>query len=86
MIDATAKLQSGLFEGNIRHIGNFDECLAIRKNVGNATIRGKYCTVLVTPSKHSSNEFKKLWDVNEVGFDYWRYVRTSAIIFVDDEV
>lgn len=37
MIDATAKIPSGLLSGNVNQFGDFDECLSIRKPV-----KGKY--------------------------------------------
>lgn len=41
MIDATAKVQAGILYGNIMHVGNYDECLAIDNK---QHVKGKYCT------------------------------------------
>lgn len=48
MLDATAKLQSGVLYGNVMHLGNFDECLEISKKLENNTIKGQYCTAQYT--------------------------------------
>ncbi|CAH1104896.1 unnamed protein product [Psylliodes chrysocephalus] len=56
MLDATGKLQSGIFAGNFFMNGNFDECIDI-KEMRNKTIRGQYCTVLLTPSDRYSHSF-----------------------------
>lgn len=64
LLDSTARLPSGILEGTLTELGNFDECLALRQppEVGGllpsaATApspvdpfnRGQYCTVLVKP-------------------------------------
>lgn len=38
MLDASAKLPSGILSGNANQYGDFDQCLSIRNPV-----RGKYC-------------------------------------------
>ncbi|XP_024941445.1 nose resistant to fluoxetine protein 6 isoform X2 [Cephus cinctus] len=38
--DATAKIPSGLLNGNVNQLGDFDECVGIKGSDG---IRGKYC-------------------------------------------
>lgn len=43
MLDATSKIQSGILEGNINDFGNYDECLAVDKEVEKRHIKGKYC-------------------------------------------
>ncbi|KAH8347530.1 hypothetical protein KR059_012046 [Drosophila kikkawai] len=44
MIDAWGAIPSGLLTGNSYDLGNFDECLNVRKEISAArTIRGKYC-------------------------------------------
>ncbi|XP_033228277.1 O-acyltransferase like protein-like [Belonocnema kinseyi] len=40
MYDATAKMPSGLLNGNVNQLGDFDECLGVEGSEG---IRGKYC-------------------------------------------
>ncbi|CAH0561133.1 unnamed protein product [Brassicogethes aeneus] len=40
MIDAWAKPQAGILNGNLYHMGNFDQCLNIT-----GKISGKYCTI-----------------------------------------
>lgn len=41
MYDASAKLPSGLLNGNINQFGDFDECLNVRNPASDIT--GKYC-------------------------------------------
>ncbi|XP_011502852.1 PREDICTED: nose resistant to fluoxetine protein 6-like [Ceratosolen solmsi marchali] len=40
MFDATAKMPSGLLNGNVNQLGDFDECLGVEGTQG---IRGQYC-------------------------------------------
>ncbi|XP_017046357.1 nose resistant to fluoxetine protein 6 [Drosophila ficusphila] len=47
MIDSWGTIPSGIFTGNVYDLGNFDECINIKKD----TIRGKYCFLEVSPSK-----------------------------------
>ncbi|XP_048511653.1 nose resistant to fluoxetine protein 6-like [Athalia rosae] len=56
MIDATAKFPSGILSGNIRSMGNFDQCLLVQHPAGN--YQGKYCLARLTYSQlpGSNNE------------------------------
>ncbi|XP_047545591.1 nose resistant to fluoxetine protein 6-like [Vanessa atalanta] len=52
MLDATAKIPSGLLQGNGIQLGDFDQCLGIRARVQLDTgsvvkIQGKYCLAMV---------------------------------------
>lgn len=55
MLDASAKLPSGLLEGTLSELGNFDECLAIEHQLEGPTggqprlTRGQYCSLQVKP-------------------------------------
>ncbi|EDX06872.1 nose resistant to fluoxetine protein 6 [Drosophila simulans] len=53
MIDAWGSIPSGLLTGNSYDLGNFDECLNIRKEIidQKRTIQGKYCFLSVSPAK-----------------------------------
>ncbi|KAH8247743.1 hypothetical protein KR038_009248 [Drosophila bunnanda] len=52
MIDAWGSIPSGILTGNAYDLGNFDECLNIKKEVSlGRTIRGKYCFLSVSPGK-----------------------------------
>lgn len=62
VIDATAKLPSGILNGHHFVMGDFDECLNINEDKSNSSIQGKYCTVLVTPSKAFSNDISGILD------------------------
>lgn len=55
MLDATAKLQSGILYGNIMHMGNYDECLDIKEEVNDTLISGKYCSVMFKESSNNTN-------------------------------
>lgn len=48
MFDATAKIQSGVLEGNTMQVGSYDECLKIDVVVNGSQINGQYCTTMVT--------------------------------------
>lgn len=56
MLDAGAKIPSGLLQGNINQLGDFDQCLGItaRVKVDEKTVKvqGKYC--LATIDLHAS--------------------------------
>lgn len=47
MLDASAKLPSGILEGTLTELGNYDECLRITS--GKLNIRGNYCTIQIKP-------------------------------------
>lgn len=40
MFDATAKIPSGLLNGNVNQFGDYDECVGIEGSEG---VRGQYC-------------------------------------------
>ncbi|XP_016989158.2 nose resistant to fluoxetine protein 6-like [Drosophila rhopaloa] len=49
MIDSWGSIPSGLLNGNMYDLGNFDECLNIRKEVSQSrAIQGKYCFLSVS--------------------------------------
>lgn len=52
VLDATAKIPSGLLQGNGIQLGNFDQCLEVRARVQLDTgsivkIQGQYCLAMV---------------------------------------
>lgn len=49
-LDASGKLPSGLLDGTITSLGDYDECLAITSHVRNEFIHGAYCLVRFTKS------------------------------------
>ena len=49
--DATAKIPSGLLNGNVNQLGDFDECIGIEGNEG---IRGQYCLAYLQLDVHQS--------------------------------
>ncbi|KAF8777896.1 hypothetical protein HNY73_014676 [Argiope bruennichi] len=52
MLDSTAKIPSGMFEGTVTEFGAFDQCLAIlvKNKKGFEDFRGQYCSVEAIPS------------------------------------
>ncbi|XP_017046351.2 O-acyltransferase like protein-like [Drosophila ficusphila] len=49
MLDAWGSIPSGLLTGNMYDLGQFDECLAIKKDTSQGrTIQGKYCFLSVS--------------------------------------
>ena len=57
-LDASARLPSGLLEGTLTELGNFDQCLAIRYprewaagggGGGGGSARGQYCSLVIKP-------------------------------------
>lgn len=55
MHDATAKLSSGLLNGNVNQFGDFDECLNVE--VDGAMFKGKYCLAYFQPAVNKSLKF-----------------------------
>ncbi|KAH8278499.1 hypothetical protein KR018_004095 [Drosophila ironensis] len=51
MIDSWGYLPSGILTGNFYDLGNYDECLNIKQEMSQSTIRGKYCFLTVYPGK-----------------------------------
>lgn len=45
VFDANAKLPSGLLNGNINQLGDFDQCLGVEQPGGE--IRGQYCLAYI---------------------------------------
>lgn len=80
MFDANAKLPSGLLNGNVNQLGDFDQCLSVQQPHG--SVKGQYCLAYIEVSLqpghssslaevhdlvHSHNVFRsKLEDVSEL--------------------
>lgn len=47
MNDATARLTSGILNGNVNQLGDFDQCINVREP--NEEFRGKYCLAYLQP-------------------------------------
>ncbi|KAJ3647370.1 hypothetical protein Zmor_019249 [Zophobas morio] len=63
MLDATSKINSGLWNGNAHFFGDYDQCLSIEHNTHNNTIRGQYCTAVLSVDPNVLNgdmQFLKL--------------------------
>lgn len=54
MLDATAKPKAGILSGDINQIGNYDQCLAIRKELDRSVIEGKHCTAIASRGVRST--------------------------------
>lgn len=54
--DAWGKLPSGILSGHIMELGNYDQCLAVRKELEpNNTFEGQFCVSYVTAQVNKSN-------------------------------
>ena len=45
--DASAKLPSGLLNGNVNQYGDMDQCLQVRSPLQGPVIKGRYCLTTV---------------------------------------
>lgn len=65
--DASAKLPSGIFNGNVNQFGDFDQCLSVE--APNSNLQGKYCLSYLQPSVSESlsytNHLRKLLQSHE---------------------
>lgn len=55
MNDATAKITSGVLNGNINQFGDFDECLNVEAPDGD--FQGKYCLAYLQPTVSKSLKY-----------------------------
>lgn len=53
--DANARLTSGILNGNVNQLGDFDQCLSAR--MSHDEIRGKYCLAYLQPSVPASLKY-----------------------------
>lgn len=78
MHDATAKIPSGIFNGNLNQYGDYDQCLNVVAD--NDKFTGKYCIAYIQPRSKTgitqnllqliqSYEFFKS-DFNDVGLTF----------------
>lgn len=65
MHDSTGKMTSGILNGNINQVGDFDQCLRIDVNHADDNnenaIRGQYCLAYMQPTVHFKS--KKLKEI-----------------------
>lgn len=68
MHDATAKIASGLLNGNVNQFGDYDQCLGVSEP--NEDFQGKYCLTYLQPTAPKSlrftNHVRKLLQSHEV--------------------
>jgi len=94
--DSSAKIPSGILNGNVNQFGDFDQCLKV--NDENLGIKGQYCLTYVEmtlPSNaneklryivdlmHSHSAFRsRLEDVsiNYYVFKIYKYIRTCYVM------
>lgn len=50
VFDSSTKLQTGIFNGNLMEFGAFKQCINIYYNSKYGPIRGKQCTLKITPT------------------------------------
>lgn len=73
MLDASSKIPSGLFSGNLIDLGSFDECVSIEHINRSEKIFGSYCKVQIPV-----NKIKNLVDLFSGNVNTF-YVRKYAI-------
>lgn len=44
VLDASGRLPQAITQGNDLDLGMYDQCLNIHEEIGNVTIKGKYCS------------------------------------------
>ncbi|XP_030760936.1 nose resistant to fluoxetine protein 6-like [Sitophilus oryzae] len=67
MLDASAKLQPGILYGGTHNLGNFDQCIQIKKQKNDdEVIEGQYCTVLLSPVKIYTTDSNSAVDIFQV--------------------
>lgn len=64
MLDATAKWNAGFLMGNIKSLGNFEQCVNIA--TADAEIRGQYCTANIDIVAQSA-QLNELLEVATLG-------------------
>jgi hypothetical protein len=66
--DSSAKLPSGILNGNLNQYGDFDQCLGIRSP--DKSFQGKYCLAFLQPSIEGNDEilesYRKITQANDV--------------------
>lgn len=65
MYDASAKISSGILNGNVNRYGDFDQCLSVQ----NEDYQGKYCLAYIQPT------------ITQPDYNYLTYLRTLALSF-----
>lgn len=68
MFDASAKLPSGILNGNVNQFGDFDQCLRVQEpsqtkrgiRSNDEGIRGKYCLAYLQPTLPDDNKYGSL--------------------------
>lgn len=66
MYDASAKISSGILNGNVNRYGDYDQCLNVIAE--NKEYQGKYCLAYIQPTVTPD-------------FKYLNYLRTLALSF-----
>ena len=66
MHDASAKVSSGILNGNVNRYGDYNQCLGVVAE--NEKFRGKYCLAYIQPTIGSQ-------------FKYLNYLRSRALSF-----
>lgn len=74
VLDSSAKLPSGVLNGNVNQFGDFDQCLSVEAT--NNNLQGKYCVAYLQPTVSTSlrytNYLRKLlqsYDAFRSNFD-----------------
>ncbi|GBN40924.1 Nose resistant to fluoxetine protein 6 [Araneus ventricosus] len=98
MLDSFGKPESGILKGNVRWLGEFDECLEIyappKESSGVGDFRGKYCTLQMTVQARKMNLTLSMavclpdtCDSSEIIPDVTRYLNLTNIFpGFDDQI
>ena len=85
MLDANAKISSGILQGNANNFGNFDQCVNVV--APNEIFQGKYCLAQLQPSLPNDtphlNYLKSLvqsFEIIQSNFNDVSFVRLVLII------
>lgn len=78
--DATAKLPSGIFNGNLNQLGDYDMCLNIV--AGTKEFQGKYCIAYIQPRSRNGtfSDLLKLIQSNEFFKSTFNDVRACVFL------
>ena len=62
MYDSSAKLPSGLLNGNVNQYGDIDQCLNVRSPHQDGVVNGQYCltTMALRLSDHSRSNLQQV--------------------------
>ncbi|PSN40763.1 hypothetical protein C0J52_18235, partial [Blattella germanica] len=63
VIDSSSKVSSGLLEGNIVDLGNFDECVSINVNEEWGSFQGQHCLISTKINSQRFTNIPLWWSI-----------------------